>query len=288
MLADRAAAFIDRSAPGQTPFFLYVAPVAPHAVGARGDIGEPDNPPAAPRHQGDYDRAIAPRTPNYNEEDVSDKPRYVRSRKLLSPAARSAIDTHWRSTLESLKSVDDLVLRLRDRLLASGELSQTLFVFTSDNGYFFGNHRRFCCKDEIYEEAARVPLYLRGPGLPAGVVRYPPVSSVDLAPSVLDVTGAAALRLLDGASLLPPARDPAAGRGRDLLVETNSQRFFAVRSDRWKYARNPGTGEQQLFDLSRDPQELESLHGVPRYREVRSRLRKRLGQLLSCAGPTCR
>jgi arylsulfatase A-like enzyme len=288
VLADRAADFINRSARAQEPFFLYVAPVAPHIDGLRSDIGESDNPEAAPRHQGDYRNAIAPRTSNYNETDVSDKPRYVRKRRRLSQDKRAAIDRHWRSTLESLKAVDDMVMRLRDRLRASGELSQTLFVFTSDNGYFFGNHRGFCCKDEIYEEAARVPLLVRGPGLPAGVARDQLVSSVDLAPTILGLTEARAGRVVDGVSLVGPARSSAAGRGRDLLIETFTQGFFAVRSGKWKYARHPGTGEEQLFDLSRDPQELESLHGVRRYRDVKLRLRQRLTQLEACAGATCR
>jgi arylsulfatase A-like enzyme len=288
VLADRAADFIDRSAPAAEPFFLWVAPQAPHIAGVRSDIGEPDNPQGAPRHQGDYKGAIAPRTPNYNEKDVSDKPRYIRRQKRLSRQQKTKIDRHFRSTLESLGAVDDMVARLRNRLHARGELADTLFVFTSDNGYFFGNHRSFCCKDEIYEEAARVPLLVRGPGMPGGVVRNQLVSSVDLAPTILELTGATPGRVVDGRSLLVPARRPGAGAGRELLIETFNDRFFAVRSGKWKYARNQFTGEEQLFNVANDPHELRSLHGDRRYRDVELRLRQRLAQLKACAGASCR
>ena len=288
VLADRAADFIDRSAPAQEPFFLWVAPQAPHIAGVRSSIGEPDNPQGAPRHQGDYKGAIAPRTPNYNEKDVGDKPRYIRSKKLLPPKARAKVDIHYRSTLESLKAVDDMVARLRNRLHAGGELADTLFVFTSDNGYFFGNHRNFCCKDEIYEEAARVPLLVRGPGLPGGVVRSQLVSTVDIAPTILELAGATPGRVVDGRSLRVPARRAGAGAGRDLLIETFNDRFFAVRSGRWKYARNQSTGEEQLFNIATDPRELESLHADRRYRDVKLRLRQKLAQLKVCAGASCR
>ncbi|CAN5678815.1 sulfatase [soil metagenome] len=288
VLADRAADFIDRSAPAADPFFLWIAPQAPHIAGVRSDIGEPDNPQSAPRHQGDFKGAIAPRTPNYNERDVSDKPRYIRRQRLLSRQQKTKIDTHFRSTLESLSAVDDMVQRLRNRLHASGELADTLFVFTSDNGYFFGNHRSFCCKDEIYEEAARVPLLVRGPGFPRGVVRNQLVSTVDLAPTILQLGDATPGRVVDGRSLLVPARRAGAGAGRDLLVETFNHRFFAVRSGRWKYARNQSTGEEQLFNIATDPRELESLHADRRYRDVKLRLRQKLAQLKVCAGASCR
>lgn len=133
-----------------------------------------------------------------------------------------------------------------------------------------------------------MPLLVRGPGFPRGVVRNQLVSSVDLAPTILELAGATPRRVVDGRSLLVLARRAGAGAGRDLLTETFNDRFFAVRSGKWKYARNGFTGEEQLFDLANDPYEQVSLHANRRYRDVKLRLRQKLAQLKVCAGASCR
>lgn len=288
VLADRAADFVDRNVAGSEPFFLWVAPQSPHTIETGPDERYLDNPVAAPRHQGLYDGATAPRKPNFNERDVSDKPPFIRSLPRLSPRLQTAIDQRFASALEALRSVDDLIARLRSRLAAHGELENTLVVFTSDNGYFFGEHRNFDGKDQIYEEAARVPLLMQGAGMPQGVTRGQLVSSVDLAPTILDVTDAVPGRPVDGRSLVPLAARPGAGTSRDLLIETHNFGFFAVRSGKWKYSRNSRTGGEELYNLARDPYELRSLHAKRRHRDVKRRLRARLAELEACAGATCR
>ncbi len=288
VLADRAADFVDRNAAGSEPFFLWVAPQSPHTIETGPDQRYLDNPVAAPRHQGLYRGATAPRKPNFNERDVSDKPRFIRALPRLSRRLRTRIDQRFASALEALRSVDDLIARLRSRLAAHGELANTLVVFTSDNGYFFGEHRNFDGKDQIYEEAARVPLLMQGPGMPRGVTRDQLVSSVDLAPTILDVANAVSRRVVDGRSLVPFAARSGTGAGRDLLVETHNFRFFAVRSGKWKYSRNANSGVEELYDLARDPYERSSLHAERRYRDVKRRLRARLAELKTCAGATCR
>ena len=139
--------------------------------------------------------------------------------RLGSTAPRSAsYATKYRSRLESLLAVDDLVRGLVHQLRVTGELDNTYIVFTSDNGFMLGQHRRHG-KLVVYEESVRVPLIIRGPGLPAGQVRNQLSANIDLAPTILDAAGTPPRLEMDGISLLPGARDPAAGGNRSLVLE---------------------------------------------------------------------
>lgn len=285
--AAKAANYIDRHAPDRRPFFLSVAPLAPHT-----EIGAPRSardPRPAPRHAGTFAREPLPRPPSFNEADVSDKPRYIARKSRLSPERLERTTRTYRSRLESLLAVDDAVGRLVQRLQAHGELDRTLFVFTSDNGWLQGEHRVPTGKIKPYEESVRVPLILRGPGVPAGQRRHDLVANVDLAPTVLDVANARAGIPLDGRSLLqPPPRRP-----RALLLEIGPRfrgeyvTYDALRTGRYKYIEY-ATGERELYDLSADPHERESRHDDPRYADVRRRLAAELGELADCRGASCR
>ena len=122
----------------------------------------------APRHAHAFDSEPLPRPPNFNEADVSDKPAEIRNRRLLSADPDPDIQRKYRCELESLLSVDQGVKRVVDALTASGELDNTLIIYTSDNGYFHGEHRIPADKTHVYEESIRVPLQIRGPGIPRG------------------------------------------------------------------------------------------------------------------------
>ncbi len=109
---------------------------------------------------------------------------------------------NYRQRLESLLAIDEGVAAIVAALRASGELERTLIVFTSDNGFFHGEHRVPAGKVLVYEPSVRVPLVVRGPGVPRGRVDSRLVANVDLAPTVLDAADAKAGRKLDGRSLL--------------------------------------------------------------------------------------
>jgi N-acetylglucosamine-6-sulfatase len=167
----------------------------------------------------------------------------------------------------------------------------TLIVFTSDNGYLEGEHRVTSGKQLAYEPSIRVPLIMRGPGIPAHRVVRTLVSNVDLAPTFVDVAGARARRLLDGRSLVPLLRNPDLRWPRDLLIESPlsspERTFTAIRTDRYlwiEYAQ----GDRELYDLVRDPYELTSLHADSALAPVRETLAQKLATLRSCRGPTCR
>ena len=276
VLADTAVDVIERRAPSSKPFFLSVTPLAPHLEGST-----PIRP--APRHQGTFGSTPLPRPPNFDEVDVSDKPSYVRDRPRITSTQLASMTTAYRRAAESLLAVDEMIDRMYQALEAEGELDETIFVFTSDNGYFYGEHRVNGGKGRVYDEAVKVPLVVRGPGFAPGATVTDPVMNVDLAPTFVQVSEATARRVMDGRSLLD--RDPA----RPLLfeAENTATTFTAVRTRAWTWVEYPN-GQRELYDVVRDPYQLTSRHADPRLAAVRTQLSFLLDELRTCAGPTCR
>src|SRR5262249_499984 len=139
--SQKAADFIRRRAPSNKPFYLSVAPRDPHAESQGACACAGDNPRAAPRYEGALAGVSAPRNPDCNEADVSDKPSNIRDLPLLTPAAIQGVDARYRARAEALLGVDDLVQNVVSTLKAKGELKNTVLIFTSDNGFFHGEHR---------------------------------------------------------------------------------------------------------------------------------------------------
>ena len=164
-------------------------------------------------------------------------------------------------------------------------------IFTSDNGFFYGEHRIFQGKQRAYEESIRVPLVMRGPGIPQGVTVRDLAINADLAPTIADVSNANPGLVMDGRSLIPLARQPGIAAGRELLIENPAFKDLAgvkaIRTERYLYAEYD-TGERELYDLPRDPFELESRHASPAYVAIQAQLANRLHQLQDCAGTACR
>ncbi len=174
------------------PFFTYVTPYIPHG---------PATPP--PRYDGIYAGAKAPRTPSFNEDDVSDKPAWIRNKAKLTQAQIDDIDALYEKRRESLRSVTDLVQDTIDTLRAQGVLDNTYIVFTSDNGFHQGQHRLNSGKNTAYEEDLNVPLVIRGPGVPAGAVVNAFTLNVDFAPTFAELAGVTPPSFVDGRSLVP-------------------------------------------------------------------------------------
>jgi N-acetylglucosamine-6-sulfatase len=293
VLTRKAVDFVNRRAPKAQPFFLWLTYTAPH-------FGGPDpnpNPPfnchpmgtlaaakPAPRHAHAFDSEPLPMPPNFNEADVSDKPAEIRRRPLANAERIMEIQRRYRCELESLLSVDEGVKKVVDALRAKGELGRTFLVYTSDNGSFHGEHRIPGRKKHIYEESIRVPLLMRGPGVPRGVTVSDLVINADLAPTIVDVANASPGLVMDGRSLIPVANQPGIEQGRELLIEEPS--FRAIRTERYVYAEHISF-EHELYDLNADPFELESRHGDPDYAAVQAELAARLHELASCAGSSC-
>jgi len=189
------------------------------------------------------------------------------------------------------------VKRIVDELRATGELDDTLLIFTSDNGFFHGEHRIPGGKNRVYEEAIRVPLMIRGPGIPRGVEVADETVNADLTATIVDAAGARTDFPLDGRSLLPFVADPERMHGREILIEQDTPEkangnprgteYQAVRTSRYKFVRY-WDDQVELYDLRRDPFELENLRRDSDYDEVRRALSKRLEKLGDCAGKSCR
>ena len=293
---------IVRASRGRRPFFLNVAPIAPHtnSLTARRE-GTPAIP--APRHARRYANALLPRRPNFNEADISDKPAIQAFfPNPLPPTDIAALQEHYRGRLGSLLSVDDLVERIVRALKRTGEYRNTVIVYTSDNGWAMAEHR---LRDPLtedgraagvkyvpYEESSRVPLLIAGPGFPKGRTVKEVVVNADLTPTILSLTRARATRPVDGRSLLKLARSPKSYAGRGVLIATAKNPrgvppYASIRTQRYRYDLSE-VGLEGLFDLKADPWELTSFHADPRYARIKSILRTKLAELRRCSGASCR
>jgi arylsulfatase A-like enzyme len=268
------------------PIFLYFAPNAPH---------QPAFPePGAPDRFAD----LSPwRPPSFDEPDVSGKPAWVQALPRLSKDRIAYADSIRRMMLNALQPVDHAVGRIVDALAQTGRLNNTMIVFTSDNGFMWGEHR-WIDKLAPYEESIRVPL----------VVRFDPITStpktsdklalnIDLAPTFAQVAGVAARRT-DGQSLLPVLEFPGAPWRQDFLVEHLDKRtsitssnamidvptYCEVRTTQYAYVQYV-THEEELYDLSADPYELRNLAQDPTYHNQLLSLRARLAELCNPPPP---
>ena len=310
VLSEKATNFVERAAPADQPFFAYVAPTAPHGPAT-----------SAEHHEGAFADEEAPRPLSFNEEDVSDKPPPIRDAKPISEQEASNIDDYHRQRLESMLAVDEMVGALVKELEAAGELENTYIFFTSDNGWFSGEHRIHSGKDRAYEESAHVPLFVRGPGIAPGTEVEELALNTDFAPTFAELAGISFPA--DGRSLAPLlyGEEPLSWRSTILLEKLpteeggedagkakgkakgksksktgagsvpksgvgGSPSFWAVRTATHKYVEYDN-GERELYDLQNDPYELENLYESADPSLIED-LEARLETLKECSGDGCR
>jgi N-acetylglucosamine-6-sulfatase len=302
-LAERA---IRTASKKKQPFFMSLAPNAPHTVATKSGAtneGSPALPP--PRYANVFANALMPRYPNFNPANIDDKPAvkaYFPTQ--LSDLEIAQLQDHYRGRMGSLLGVDDMVERLVNVLKKTGEYENTVIVFTSDNGWILGEHR---LRDPItedgkaagvkyvpYDGSARVPLLVAGPGFPPRRVVNGVTSNADLSPTILQLAGATPKLPQDGMSLLDAAADPAKLDDRGVLIETFTNPrgvppYLAIRTERYRFEMpRDDSGIEGLYDLALDPWELQSLDKDPRYAKIKAILKARLVKLNTCQGPSCR
>jgi N-acetylglucosamine-6-sulfatase len=310
VLARKAAAIVVRQASRPQPLFLSLNFLAPHHEARSIQTRTHQLVRPAPRHRRALASAALAHAASFNEADMSDKPRFLRRHTHpLTARDVAAIQRDARARRAALLAADDGVARVVSAVRRAGELNNTYFVFTSDNGYMQGEHRVRSGKMLPYEPSTQVPLLVSGPGIPAGRVSRELVANIDLAPTILQLAGATAGKTVDGRSLLPFAHNPALRTARAILHETGGQKYVgpaeqdertnvrrpmkriltyqAVRTARWLYVRWHD-GARELYDLENDPDELRSLHAGRAHRHVRRVLARRLRALATCAGDSCR
>jgi arylsulfatase A-like enzyme len=320
-LTNIATAELQGTSPEQ-PFYLQLDYTAPH-----GDFRHPAGPEPAPRHYNWFNGAPPPhrRSEGFDEGNVADKPRFIREAPYLSLSDIHTYRIYYDKALESLRSVDDGVKQLIDTLGSLHRLRNTYVIFTSDNGFFFGEHRLIGGKFLAYEPSTHVPFLIRGPHIKPGSESNEVVGNIDIAPTVLELAGAEADKSIDGRSMVPFILDPNLRTLRPYLFESfvessdveeqgaiaepgdqssrNTARkrpgasasilappkdYEGLRLGPYKYIAWPD-GEKELYDLEKDPYELNNIVRVPNYFPVRNFLHHELlNRLEDCVGRTCR
>lgn len=191
-----------------------------------------------------------------------------------------------RAYLASTSFMDSQVGRVLDALEASGHADDTIVVLWSDHGWHLGE-KGITGKNSLWERSTRVPLIFAGPGLAAGVRCPEPVELLDLYPTLLELCGLPppeippALRDrvagLEGRSLVPQLKDPAAPRAHPALT-THNVGNHTVRTRQWRYIRY-ADGSEELYDMQADPHEWRNRAGDPQHRETIAELSRWLPQV---------
>lgn len=312
VLAQRAKQFINESeALSDTqPFFLTVTPSAPHVESEGPRIPNCTKEKwnstlrPAPRHQGTLPASITlPKPPNFNEADMQDKPpRYQTLPPLTSEDIR-CVGQQYRDRLESLRAVDDLIGGIVYTLGRNGEIGNTVLIFTSDNGWFYGEHR-LPGKNRAYEESIRVPLFIRAPGFsgPQTTSRF--ALNTDLAPTLAAFADVSPELPVDGRLLIPLLANPnlIPWRKRFLVehritAEPSSEVILGIRTTDLdaqtpnrlytEWYRNSSLVAKEIYLLDTDPYELDSQHRAPARAGEQARLSGLISQLKTCGNGTC-
>lgn len=309
--ANKAVSFIKRSTEAGQPFFAYIATYAPH---------NPSTP--APRHANMFLDLSLPRTPSFNEADVSDKSRFFSKNPLLTDADITLLQEKYRLRIQSLQAVDDLVESVVAELQATGQLNNTYIFFSSDNGFHLGEHRLPAGKQTAFEEDIRVPLLVRGPGIQPGQVINQLIGNIDLAPTFAELGRGTVPTFVDGRSVVPLLKGDfifswrnayliergALGNENSFAAEYNISQngplagdreppdsiydskvggaFIGLRTSNYTYLEFKN-GDVELYDLRQDPYELQNIAQTADPKLL-AKLHKWLSELETCEAKSCR
>jgi N-acetylglucosamine-6-sulfatase len=297
VLNEQAVEFLRQ--PREQPFCLYIAHKALHPELTQRDDGSITDPNAAKflpadRHRKLYSMTAIPRRLNVTDLP-DDKPALSRHVDGVPPLSRSTgtSDDTVRDRLRMLAAVDDGVGLLLAQLERSNEIDNTVFVFTSDHGYWYGEHGLSVERRLAYEEGIRIPLFIRYPKMiSSGLLVDEFALSIDIAPTMLDLAGVSAVSKMDGHSLAPLLHGEHPQDWRpSFLIQYNTDTVFprvhkmgyrAIRTKRWKYIRYTDLdGMDELYDLVNDPYEMQNIIQSSASKEVLENLRSELTDLLN-------
>jgi arylsulfatase A-like enzyme len=306
VLTDRAISIIESER--EQPFFLYIGHKAIHPDAIQLDDGSVDlsQPRAympAPRHRGRYEDRVFPRRANVvsSPEELTNK--LALSRALRRKNSAEMVDMFGLEELdpgtseetirrrsEMLLAVDEGLGRIIGALETKGILDETFILFTSDNGFFYGEHGLSLERRLPYEESIRAPLLVRYPPLARAASRIDElVTSVDIAPTVLEIAGSPIGQHVQGRSLVPLLRGETSGWRESVLIEFYTYEnpfpwlldmdYRAIRTEQFKYIhwmQHPE--ENELYDLIEDPFETDNLIGDERLGRIVDDLRDQMAQ----------
>jgi arylsulfatase A-like enzyme len=268
VLKERAVHFIESQSGKADPFFMLIVPKAVHGQGDEGKAEHAAIP--SPKYKDTFLDVKLPRGPAFNNPPST----------RLDPVR---LEREYRAELQALQSVDDLVEAVVNALRSTGVLDNTIIIYTSDNGFLFGDHGRRA-KGVFFEGAIRVPLIIRGPGIPEKQKRDQLVNNLDVVATIEQLAGLTSGLAPDGRTLTPLFADSDTPWRSALLLETIAG--FAVRTAAKKYVKT-NEGTERFYDLLADPHELEDKVGDANYASDVASLRTTLEKLKSCAGSNC-
>ncbi len=295
ILTDYSLRFINQKR--TEPFLLYLSEKALHPNlmqrndGSIVNIGEGGFIPAE-RHKGLYKDAVFKSRKNYGIPP-SDRPALSRKIKDLPPLGIETVTTQKdiRGRSEMILAIDEALGKIMDALEAKGELDNTIIVFTSDHGFFYGEHGLSEERRLAYEEAIRIPLLIRyPPKIKAGLTPNQMVLSIDLAPTLIELAGHQPDKIIQGRSLLPVINGKAKDWRSSFLIEYYSDSVYprivnmgykAVRTKRYKYIKYLDLkGMDELYDLKKDSFELKNLIKDPQSKQLLNNMQNELDKLL--------
>ncbi|KAK3320357.1 alkaline-phosphatase-like protein [Cercophora scortea] len=299
LLAEKAYGFLDDAVKEDEPFFLGIAPVAPHSNVhfdlLSGDITEPITDPGqiefevqfsppipAKRHEQLFKDVKVPRTPHFNP-DQAQGANWVRKLPKQSQENVDFNDHFYRQRLRALQSVDELVDGVFRRLERYGLLDNTFVIYTTDNGYHIGQHRLQPGKECGFEEDINVPLLIRGPGVPQGEIADIVTTHIDLAPTILQLAGAPSRADFDGEAIPLRSTELAEAAetrhehvavefwgmaategklwdGEDRIILNNTYKAVRIVSKTYNFYYSVYcNGDHELYDLTTDPYQQRNL-----------------------------
>ncbi|KAF2727600.1 arylsulfatase-like protein [Polyplosphaeria fusca] len=326
ILAEKAYGFLDDAAKQDSPFFLAIAPVAPHSNVALDNLQGPiekivanfSPPIPLERHRHMFKDVKVPRTENFNPHKSSGV-NWISRLPRQSQENVDFNDHFYRQRLRALQGVDEIIDGVVSRLDGYGLLDETYIIYSTDNGYHIGQHRMQPGKECGFEEDINIPLIIRGPGIPRNLTTEIITTHTDLAPTILKLAGAPLRGDFDGAAI------PLTSSG---IEEAKLTRHEHVNVEYWGFALGEGkdwggdrfhfnntykglrilgqsydyyysvwcTNEHELYNIENDPGQLHNLLGedsstsyllgYPLHKVV-SRLDSLLFVLKSCKGETC-
>ncbi|KAF1844222.1 arylsulfatase precursor [Cucurbitaria berberidis CBS 394.84] len=315
LVAAAAVGFLDDAiAASNRPFFLGIAPIAPHSETITRPTVKFNAPVPAKRHEHLFPNVTVPRTPGFNP-DTPGTASYFKTLRQLNQSEIEYNDDWYRKRLQSLQSVDELIDSIMDRLSASPEvLENTYLIYTTDNGFHIGQHRLPPGKSCGIEEDVNIPFFIRGPGVAKGAVETIPSSHTDIVPTLFTLAGIPLREDFDGEPI-PVTKEQLARSDKsehvniefwgEYLVEGNT--FFGqnkIANNTYKTVRVIGeeydlaysvwcTNDHELYDMTNDPYQLQNLYNTDDtvnawpIAKLASRLNGLLLTLKRCKGRAC-
>lgn len=326
VLAQKAYDLLDEAVAADNPFFVTIAPIAPHAnIQMNGSVLDDNHtfefgsPISAKRHEHLFKDEKVPRTVSFNP----DKPSGANWLLELKQQNKTIVDYNdhfYRQRLRALQAVDEMVDGLFERLEAHGIMDNTYIIYSSDNGFHIGQHRLQPGKSCGYEEDINIPLIVRGPGVAANHTTDIVTTHTDLAPTFFDLLGIPQRDDFDGTAIpvtkagieIAQARRRehvnveywgfAGGEGKydhDILHENNTYKAIRILGPRYNmYYSIWCNNEHELYDMDVDPAQMHNLLSANQeptatiaglaIHKVVARLDSLLFVLKSCKGSICR